>query len=210
MSDRVPCPSESEWKYCTRCPLCLSRRNVVLRGWGRVRRGSVDRDGFSTYYAGIPATERTDGLILTAPSPFVLFIGEAPSELEDIRGLPFIGEAGRIFNYSLSLCKTSFSFEITNLIACRPTRYSTRHYSYINRPPRPNEIEACKPRLTSLLATVKYSGIIYLGNEAQQHKVRGIPTCALLHPAAILRKEFKLYDIKRFASLLDTFILSLP
>jgi DNA polymerase len=147
-------------------------------------------------------------LILRDEGPCLLFIGEAPGAHEDATGLPFQGSAGRIFNLALSFCTTAFHFDITNIIGCRPTRYSSKTHSYVNRAPSPQEIAACKPRLDQLLSTITYSGVVYLGSVAQAYRVRGIPSLTLVHPAAILRKEYKLYDIKLFAHKLDQYVIS--
>ena len=86
--------------------------------------------------------------------------------------------------------------------------FSTRSYSYVNRPPTKEEIKECYPRLSSLVEEVKYDGIVYLGNETQVFKVRKIPTLSLRNPGAILKREYKLYDIKSFAHKLDTYVSS--
>ncbi len=205
MSNRVS--SSDMWISCIKCPLSESRRNVVLRDWGRVRNGSVDRSGSSLYYIRSPSTEKEPGLIQIEQGPFILFIGEAPGNHEDITGLPFQGRAGFIFNWCLSLCHTTFHFEVTNIIACRPTKWGISTFSVVNRTPDSIEIAACLPRLTELTDDVTYDAIVYLGATAREFSApKGLSSLSLQHPAKILREEYKWYHVKEFALLLDRFV----
>jgi len=65
----------------------------------------------------------------------VMFVGEAPGYWEDVKGLPFVGAAGKILNTLLEKIKlpreTVF---ITNVVKCRPPE---------NRDPEPNEVKTC-------------------------------------------------------------------
>jgi uracil-DNA glycosylase family 4 len=139
--------------------------------------------------------------------PFILFLGEAPGNHEDITGLPFQGRAGMILNWCLSLCTTTFHFEITNIVACRPTKWGINDYSVINRTPSPQEIKACMPRVQELTDDVTYDAIVYLGATAREFSCpKGLSSLSLPHPTAILRKEYKWHDVKEFALLLDRFV----
>lgn len=132
-------------------------------------------------------------------------IGEAPGEVEDLTGLPFQGEAGRVFNYCLSRCTTSFSFEITNLLGCRPTKHNNWG-SIVNRGPESKEITECLPRVRMLQEEIDYDGIVCLGVLAAKYIESSLPVLHLVHPSYILRKEYKLYDIKKFAQKLDNYV----
>jgi len=65
----------------------------------------------------------------------VVFVGEAPGYWEDVKGLPFVGAAGKVLDSLLEEIglprQTVF---ITNVVKCRPPD---------NRAPRPMEIETC-------------------------------------------------------------------
>ena len=219
----------SSWRNCERCALSESRRNVVLRGIGEVREGAVWRDNLVIYHSRLePAEEQISvqgkslhqyrlersthleehGRNKSSRYPFILFIGEAPGRAEDATGLPFQGESGRVFNLILTLCQSSFAFEITNTVGCRPTVWKRGKES--NRQPTEREREACSPRLDKILATIPFEGIVYLGAVARKYKApRGMPTVGLKHPALILRKEYKLHDIKLEARKLDQYVMSL-
>lgn len=107
----------------------------------------------------------------------------------------------------LSYCKTTFRFEITNIVGCRPWKVG-RFGKISNRTPTQKEKEACLPRLHQLVEEIEYDRIIYLGAEAKDFKAKGkvSSSLSLLHPAAILRKEYKLYYIKEFALKLDNYV----
>lgn len=130
----------------------------------------------------------------------ILFIGEAPGKTEDALGEPFVGESGRIFKLILEelnhQCPVSFSYTITNIVGCRPPD---------NRQPLPPEIEACKPHIDELVETLTPTGIAYLGKVAKAYKIK-LPVVNLVHPAFILRKEYKLLPIIREAHKLANFL----
>ena len=198
---------QERWRRCRRCPISSTRRSVVLGGDGFVGRGSVDRDGYSIYFRGEPNGPKPTPTFLTPPeSPLLLFIGEAPGQSEDITGLPFHGRAGQIFNFTLSLCKTSFRFHITNLVACRPTHLNKKG-QVTNRQPTKEEIETCLPRFEDILyssISPRYQGVIHLGSLSKENlKIPDIPSEQLIHPAFIARMEYKLYEIKRCAARID-------
>src|SRR5690606_31791979 len=95
----------------------------------------------------------------------------------------------------------SFRFEVTNVVGCRPTKIG-KYGAITNRAPTEQEITACNPRLSVL---GPFDGIVYLGLLART----GQPGLNLTHPAAILRKEYKLYDLKKEAKKLDNYVNSL-
>src|SRR4051794_25059893 len=65
----------------------------------------------------------------------VMFIGEAPGQLEDRTGSPFVGAAGQFLNKLLEETGLNRSdLFITNTVKCRPPR---------NRIPKAAEIETC-------------------------------------------------------------------
>jgi len=65
----------------------------------------------------------------------VLFVGEAPGYWEDIKGMPFVGAAGRVLDALLEKIRLRReSVFITNVVKCRPPE---------NREPRPLEIATC-------------------------------------------------------------------
>lgn len=65
----------------------------------------------------------------------IMFIGEAPGKNEDLKGKPFIGRAGNIFENLLnSIELTREDIYLCNILKCRPPK---------NRNPSACEIEQC-------------------------------------------------------------------
>lgn len=85
----------------------------------------------------------------------ILLAGEAPGKNEDLQGLPFVGQAGKLLEKFLELAglerKKVF---ITNIVHHRPPE---------NRDPLPNEIEAYGKYLDEIINIIKPKIIITLG-----------------------------------------------
>lgn len=129
------------------------------------------------------------------PRARVVFVGEAPGRDEDLRGEPFVGEAGKLLSKIVEAM--GFSREevyICNVLKCRPPD---------NRDPLPEEIKACHPFLLRQLKAVGPDVIVALGTFAAQtllhtrepisklrgrfHDYHGIPLMPTFHPAFLLR-----------------------
>lgn len=151
----------------------------------------------------------------------VFLVGEAPGREEDLRGEPFVGNAGKLLTEMISLMglRRDEVF-ITNVLKCRPPN---------NRDPLPEEIKACGGYLLRQLEVVKPNVIICLGRHSAkfifenfglnfssitklQGKVlevsawgKNVKIVPLYHPAAILykpqlRNEYE-ENFKKLASL---------
>ena len=143
--------------------------------------------------------EKRTNIVIADGNPHadIMFIGEGPGREEDEQGVPFVGAAGRLFNYLLEEAGlTREEIYICNIVKCRPPQ---------NRDPFPEEAQACLPYLRAQIALVRPKVIVCLGriaakyvydSEIQISKQRGqvrkkgvfyiIPT---FHPAAILRRQ---------------------
>jgi len=89
----------------------------------------------------------------------VLFVGEAPGYWEDVKGLPFVGAAGKILNSLLT--KIGLPREhvfITNVVKCRPPE---------NRDPQPDEVKTCTSLyLNRQIALIQPKIIVMLGRHS--------------------------------------------
>ncbi len=128
----------------------------------------------------------------------VIFVGEAPGEVEDLHGQPFIGKAGQLFSKILQSVQIKRKdIFITNIVKCRPPG---------NRNPSKSEIEACFPYLESQIALINPKIIVTLGNIPTRFllgsvdgitKLRGqwfdwiggIKIFPMFHPSYLLRHE---------------------
>jgi len=88
----------------------------------------------------------------------IMLIGEGPGYWEDVKGRPFVGDAGKFLDALLAeigFSKTSVF--ITNIVKCRPPR---------NREPLPDEIQACTPYLDRQMQTIQPKFIVTLGSHS--------------------------------------------
>jgi DNA polymerase len=126
-----------------------------------------------------------------------MFIGEAPGETEDRRGLPFVGKAGELLTQMIEkgLEIPRSDVYICNIVKCRPPQ---------NRVPLPPEVSACRPFLEAQIDAVNPKVIVTLGKPAAGllldrevaitrlrgtwQEYRGIPLMPTLHPAYLLRQ----------------------
>jgi len=99
----------------------------------------------------------------------LMFVGEAPGRNEDERGLPFVGQAGKLLDTLLGEIGLSRDqVFIANVLKCRPPG---------NRDPHPVEIERCQEYLFQQIALIEPVVICTLGNFATKllrHDTTGI------------------------------------
>ncbi|WP_373566789.1 uracil-DNA glycosylase family protein [Methyloversatilis sp. XJ19-49] len=125
-----------------------------------------------------------------------LFVGEGPGAEEDLRGEPFVGQAGKLLDAMLAaigLARGRNAY-IANAVKCRPPG---------NRTPEAAEIAACQPYLERQIALIQPRIIVALGRPAAQTLLggevkinaargrlfdrAGIPVVVTYHPAYLLR-----------------------
>lgn len=133
----------------------------------------------------------------------LMFVGEAPGVDEDRQGEPFVGPAGQLLTRIIQAM--GFAREtvyIANILKCRP---DTPGAKWGNRPPRPEEMETCKPYLLSQIEIIRPRVLVALGSTAVQgllglattmgavrgrwHDLRGVPVMPTYHPSYLLRSE---------------------
>ncbi len=127
----------------------------------------------------------------------LMLVGEGPGANEDLQGIPFVGQAGKLLDLLLQAYGfRGEDFHICNIVKCRPPD---------NRVPTVEEAKACMPLLAKQIRFAKPKIIILLGKTAFKYflntdepigKVRGrfiekndfliLPT---FHPAYILRNN---------------------
>lgn len=91
----------------------------------------------------------------------IMFIGEAPGRNEDLKGKPFVGRAGDIFDQLLSSVDlTREQIYLCNILKCRPPN---------NRNPQVGEIQACVGSLDIQIRVVDPLVIGTLGNFATMY-----------------------------------------
>lgn len=146
----------------------------------------------------------------------IMFVGEAPGKNEDLQGLPFVGQAGRLLDellYSIGLDRNEVF--IANVLKCRPPG---------NRDPRIEEINTCKDYLIEQIKIIDPEIICTLGRFSTQlllgtnkgissirgkvFKVGGHVIMPINHPAAALYTPSKIAvlkeDFQKIKSLIDS------
>ncbi len=92
----------------------------------------------------------------------VFFVGDAPGEQEDQRGLPFVGPSGQlltdIIEKGMGLRRDQVS--IAYVLKCHPPA---------NRDPKPTEKALCTPFLDRQIELADPKVVILLGEQAAQH-----------------------------------------
>jgi len=89
----------------------------------------------------------------------VAFVGEAPGYWEDVKGLPFVGAAGKVLDTLLEKIKLPRrNVFITNVVKCRPLE---------NRDPQPEEVKTCTSLyLNRQIALIHPKIIVTLGRHS--------------------------------------------
>lgn len=169
---------------CEACKLCGTRKNTVF--------------GVGPAAPQAEAPPRVDWLI----------VGEAPGEQEDLRGEPFVGQAGKLLDNMLRAVGVSRHGEvrgaqaafIVNVLKCRPPG---------NRNPALDEVAQCEPYLKRQIALLQPKIILAVGRFAVQsllagsvpdvqtqplgrlrgkvYRYEGVPVVVSYHPAYLLR-----------------------
>ncbi len=157
-------------------------------------------------------------------NPIVLVIGEAPSQEEDMQGIPFLGPAGQLLDKMLEAINLSRNTNcyIANIVKCRPP---------LNRDPLQSESDACSSFLQAQITLLKPTMILAVGRIAaqtlletteemgklhgnifdyppnNQTSIPSIPLMATYHPSVLLRdptyKKPAWEDLKLFKSMLE-------
>lgn len=133
----------------------------------------------------------------------IVLIGEAPGEMEDMSGRPFVGRAGQLLNDFLIEAGISREEDlyIINTVKCRPPE---------NRVPSEEEKTACKKFLHAQIDIMNPKAILFCGATAlksfwsdpkvQISKIRGnwmtvningkdYKSMAIFHPSYLLRNH---------------------
>lgn len=167
----------------------------------------------------LPLKETAYSLVFGAGNPEakIYFLGEAPGKNEDLQGLPFIGQAGKLLDkLLLSVGVDRSDVFITSVLWYRPPA---------NRDPLPEEIELFKPYLDKQIEIISPKVIVTLGRFSlnkflpdvkigavhgipQQIKVTGkdITLLPMYHPAAGLRSGKLLETLKKDFQILKEYV----
>lgn len=92
--------------------------------------------------------------------PAIMVIGQAPDDLEDRAGRPFVERSGLMLDNMLTAIQSrrTQNVYVSNIVKCRPPG---------NRNPKPAELATCKPYLLRQIELVRPFSILAVGRAAQ-------------------------------------------
>jgi DNA polymerase-1 len=90
----------------------------------------------------------------TAKDIQVMVVGAAPNAIEDKRGVPFLGDGGKILRTALNKNNLLDKTYITQLVKCRPPK---------DRAPTAAEVKACRPYLEEEIAELNPGYVVTTG-----------------------------------------------
>jgi uracil-DNA glycosylase family protein len=146
-----------------------------------------------------------------SPSAAILLVGEQPGDVEDKKGLPFVGPAGAV----LSSCLEEAGIDremvfLTN--AVKHFKHEMRGKRRLHKKPGTVEIEACHPWLEAELAAIRPQVIVALGavaarslfgrtlgiaaSRGQPLERDGVPVIVTYHPSAVLRADERAKEVR--------------
>jgi uracil-DNA glycosylase family protein len=137
----------------------------------------------------------------------IVLIGEQPGDMEDRKGHPFVGPAGRILDKALADARISREkVYVTN--AVKHFKWTPQGKRRKHQKPLMSEVMACKPWLESELEALRPKILVCMGSTAAQSvlgrnvpitKERGkffelatkpfLSTFITVHPSSILRQQ---------------------
>ncbi len=148
----------------------------------------------------------TQSVVGEGPMPSrLMFVGEQPGDQEDLRGSPFVGPAGQLFNCAMK--ELGWAREhvfVTN--AVKHFKYELRGKRRIHKTPAQSEAAVCLDWLEREIVLVQPEAIVALGATAARsllgetlailsergrwrQRSDGRPVLITLHPSALLRLE---------------------
>ena len=124
-----------------------------------------------------------------------LIVGEAPGEIDDLQGEPFLGQEGLLLDNMLRALGLNRRQKVyvANVLKCRPPG---------NRNPEPQELAQCEPFLRRQVELLQPRVILAMGRFAVQamlrstepigklrgqvHRYNGVPLVVTYHPSSLL------------------------
>jgi DNA polymerase len=131
---------------------------------------TADLDGLRAAAAGCQACELWEGATQTVfgAGPVdarIVLVGEQPGDVEDRRGLPFVGPAGRLLDRALTDAGLDREIcYVTN--AVKHFRFRLGGKRRIHQTPGPEHVTACRPWLDAEFALISPEVVVCLGATA--------------------------------------------
>jgi uracil-DNA glycosylase family protein len=136
-------------------------------GIAELRAAAVDCRGCELWE---PATQ----VVFSAGNPRarLALVGEAPGDVEDREGIPFVGPAGKLLQRALAEAGVAAA-EVYVTNAVKHFRFTERGKRRIHATPQMSHIKACRPWLTAEIGVVDPELIVCLGSTAAKALLGG-------------------------------------
>ncbi|MGE8942549.1 UdgX family uracil-DNA binding protein [Leptospira interrogans] len=195
-------------------PTVLAEPDAELRNLARDARGCqrcpLYKMGTQTVFGAGPADAR------------VMLVGEQPGDVEDRRGLPFVGPAGRLLDQAIETAGLKRDrMYVTN--AVKHFKHVERGKRRLHQKPNVYEIDRCKwwldleleiiaPKLTVALGATAVRSLTGRPGKIEQMRSHiretsdGRPLLVTVHPSAILRlreDDMRIREMRRFVADLE-------
>jgi DNA polymerase len=157
------------------------------------------------------------------PHAKVMLVGEQPGDEEDLKGLPFVGPAGRLLDRALEAARIDRSqIYVTNVV--KHFKWEPRGKRRLHKTPAQREIEACLQWLEGEIEALRPQVIVCLGATAARallgsafrvttmrgkfvESPRAPFVFATFHPSALLRLRDERDRAAEFLRLVDDLLL---
>ncbi len=101
------------------------------------------------------------------PDAHLVFVGEQPGDNEDLRGRPFIGPAGQLFDRALA--EAGIDRQLTYVTnAVKHFKWTPRGKRRLHAKPGVRDINSCRPWLEAEVAAIKPAVLVCLGSTASR------------------------------------------
>lgn len=123
----------------------------------------------------------------------IMFLGEAPGRVEDLRGQPFVGPSGKLLDAMIVEASSRGEIEVptyflTNCVMCHPTDRKGGD----NRQPHASEVIACMDNVMQVHRQVRPKVVIFVGRVPERYYAKEFTVHeTILHPAFLLRQGGK-------------------
>jgi len=144
-------------------------------------------------------------------SASLILVGEQPGDVEDKRGVPFVGPAGAVLWQCIEAAGIDRG-DVYATNAVKHFKHETRGKRRLHKRPDTAEVEACHPWLDAELRALKGQVIVALGAIAARSllgrsvpiaasrgtlfDVAGRATLVTYHPSAVLRADDRAAEVR--------------
>ena len=134
----------------------------------------------------------------------IVFVGEQPGDQEDLKGKPFVGPAGRIFDRALTEAGIERK-EVYVTNAVKHFKFEPRGKKRLHKRPDLSEIEACRWWLKAEIALIRPKVVVALGATAARALSGKALTIGKLRGQAL-----ELMGHKGFVTVHPSYLLRVP